>query len=258
MLIKPLTIADVQTTDLIYYDPDFNKICLDFCEKRDIDCIPSLTDPNKYYRKTGNGFLENEISDEMIVNSHTEIFDPILLHSFCNHSVQFVKSNNYLRGVVHFCDYNKPIVHTYLFNIISAYERSLRKLLCLSRLTNEDMLKHLREKKKREPSGEIEKLPAFERFYLFDLIQFINESGVIAVSEESNQVRKAVMHAHELVYLEDPYREDYIYTLESFKVFFNRVRVLLADSKRVNNRIVLYELEESEKKLDANKENDKQ
>ena len=99
--------------------------------------------------------------------------------------------------------------------------------------------KYNKYKKHRD---ENEKLPPFECFYLSELIEFANCRVVIEIDDSISDLRNQTMHAHDLVNLDDPYRGDYVYTLDSFKVFFEQARVLMRDSKRVNNRIALFNL----------------
>ena len=244
MVPHMLTFSDIQTTDLIYFDPDCKETCFRFCQQRDIDCLPSLSNPATFFQKTEEGFQENEIPVERIVDHHDPIFDPLLLEQFQASPLLFVCTNRMISGVVHFSDYNQAVVHTYLFSLISSYERSLRKLLCLNGLNNADMLDFYKRNRSRKAPAQNEKRPPFEQYYLLDLIQLASEGGVITVSEEPNKLRNSVMHAHDLVNLNDANRGDFVYTMASFEEFFQQVIVLLRDFKKVNNRIALFSLGE--------------
>lgn len=256
MSIKPILLSDVQTNDLVYYDPKFEKECLSFCQRRDIDCLPSLTDPMKFYRKSGSSFEERKVLPDQIVDEQMQIFDPLLLDKFSAYRLLFVMNHNHLSGVIHFSDYNKPVVHTYLYYQISTYERSLRKLLEDNGKKNQDMLEYYQAKieassgknqnrYKRNLNSylknqeENEKLTPFECFYLLDLIELADHCDVIKLNTETNELRNQIMHAHELVLLADRGRQALVYTLSSFTQFFNRALNLLKDCKRVNNRIAL-------------------
>jgi hypothetical protein len=259
MQSQPVRISEIQTTDLIFYDPDFKDICFQFCQQRDIDCLPALTDPRKFFQRNSTGFDEKEIPPKRIVDGQMSVFDPSILEKFHNHYLLFVMANNQVTGVVHFCDYNRPAVHSYLFNLLSAYERSLRKLFILKGKDNQDMLGYYqakidtcsgedKKKYKGRKNGydkykaDNEKLTPFECFYLSDLIELANHLKVIEVQSGTCDLRNMVMHAHDLVNLDDPYRGDYIYTLASFEKFFAQVRVLQQDYKKVNNHITLLSL----------------
>lgn len=245
MSIPSIYLTEIQTTDLIYYDPEFNKECLKFCTDRDIDYLPSLSDQKIIYVRSENTFLEKEIPTGQTVDGGMHIFDSTLLDRFCAYKLLFVTTKNQITGVIHFSDYNRHLVNNYLFNLIAGYERTLRKLLDKNKFKTEDMFNYCKSKKRRLPSvklDEMKKLPPFERFFLSDLIAFANDHGVISVRNEPNDLRNAVMHAHDFVNLENAEIGDYIYTLESFQKFFNKVDILIKDYKRVNNRIALSEL----------------
>lgn len=265
MPLSQIYFSDIQTSDLLYYDPEFEDLCYRFCRERDIDCLPSLDDPFVFFRKTDTGFREEEVMPDRMVDGNSSIFKKPLLERFLANSLLFVYMNNELTGVVHFSDYNRPAVNAHLYELLSAYERSLRKLLLLHGLKNEDMLEYFRDiVEKVKSSGnndqisryarnlkgfenkraENEKLPAFERFYLLDLIELANYRGVITVSPGTNDLRNMIMHAHELVYMYDANRGDYIYNFASFEFFFSRVGILLQDYKRVNNKIAFSEFKE--------------
>jgi hypothetical protein len=274
MTPKRLTFADIQTSDLLYYDPDLEETCLSFCRDRNIDCLPCLDDPLKFYQRTETGFREEQVTPDRKVQSRENIFDALLLERFRRHHLLFVYADQELTGVVHFSDYNKPVVDAYLFGLLSSYERSLRKLLASNELTNEDMLAYfqwvadtttekdqrgayIRKRKtfeKYRPQNE--KLPLFERFYLDDLIELVRHKELIEVSQQVADLRNQVMHAHELVHMHDANQEDYIYDFNSFEEFFNQVGALLQGYKRVNNRIMFLEFTEQEnlarKKAKAN------
>ncbi|MEW6655105.1 MAG: hypothetical protein AB1394_16780 [Bacteroidota bacterium] len=51
MKIKSITFSDIQTSDLIYYDEKNREKCLEFCRKRDIDYLPSLSNSDQCYNK---------------------------------------------------------------------------------------------------------------------------------------------------------------------------------------------------------------
>lgn len=245
-MIPSVLVSDIQTTELIFFDPDFEDACLQFCRRRDIDCLPALDNPARFYQRTETGFEAKEVSPNRVVDGRTPVFDPTLLYRFSASPLLFVWSDGRFSGVVHFSDYNKPAIHTYLFTLISAYERSLRQLLAVSGLKNEDMLDYLKKNKKRLPSKDslsvASHLPPFECFYLLNFIQLANDCGVIELSEDPNELRNSVMHAHTLVNFDDAYRGDWIYNLASFTEFAKQVTVLHHDDKKVNNRIALLSL----------------
>lgn len=256
MTNKRIILNDIQTSDLLYYDPGLENACFKFCQMRNIDCLPSLCNPLEYYRRTEDSFCIAEVVPEMRVNCNKNIFDASLLDRFRYQHLLFVYADDELSGVVHFSDYNKPLVDTYLFSMLSAYERSLRTLLKANGLTNRHMLDYFQsvidspatsndrnKYKKRcrdyeKYQSENEKLPEFEKFYVDDLIGLAKNKLGVEISEEVKDLRDDIMHAHELVYRRNPHLADYIYDFASFERFFLLVLRLLQDYKKVNNRIL--------------------
>ena len=252
-------IADIQTSNLLYYDPDFKDLCFRFCQKRDIDCLPSLTDPSKLLLKTEAGFEEQDVSPGRKVDGDTPLFAPDLLERFRGCPLLFVYNKYELTGVVHFSDYNRPAVSSFLFNLLSSYERSLRKLLSLHNLKNQAMLEYYQSaanSTKNEVSRTIfsnklaeyegkrdrnERLPVFECFYLVDLIELTKKRKIIKLDVNVNHLRNQIMHAEDPVSLDDAGRGDLIYTFDSFQTFFNQARLLIQDSRKVRNKITLLE-----------------
>lgn len=135
-----LNLDQIKTKDLLYYDADFSEICFRFCAERDIDCMPALNDPRKFYRRTNAGFEEDRIEEDRMVEGGLSIFEPLLLEYFRNTPILFVFKNNRLTGVVHFSDYNRPEVDLYLFSVLSAYEKALRRLLVLHKFSDQNLL----------------------------------------------------------------------------------------------------------------------
>jgi hypothetical protein len=245
MDLRPIRIVDIQTTDIIYYDEEYKDQCSIFCKERDIDCLPGLNDPYSYYTKISHSteFQRNQISDENKIDGQTHLFDLLMEEKFKASSVLFVTTNDYLSGVVHFSDYNHPLVNTYLFNLISSYERSLRKLLVLKGLTYQDMV-HFKNNSSNNKNGKkLKKGEPFEDTFLRDLLAFVNSQNIADVNVyETNQLRNTIMHAKKQVGLLDPDRGDNIYNQKSFTEFFNRVTILLKDYKKVLNKIKLEKL----------------
>ncbi len=260
MTSTPLHFSDIQTSDLLYYDPDFKEVCLRFCQDRNIDCLPSLHDPMKYFQRNENGFIEKSVTSDRMVDCQEFVFNESSLNRFRDNYLLFVYEGKDLTGVVHFSDYNRPAVTEFLFSQLSAYERSLRKLLLECGLKNQDMLDYFqkmvkttkKENRKLFYGRKIEeyerlrdrneKLPDFERFYLKDLIELVNEKKIVVINEDVNELRNDIMHVHDLVTMHDAHRDDYIYNFTSFEKFFGQVRKLLLDFKRVNNKIAFMEL----------------
>lgn len=257
--IRP-TIADVQTRELLYYDKQFKKECYEFCVLREIDCLPAIGDNSKFHRRNDEiqGFDELEISDDRRTEGSTFIFRPDILNQFEEHPLLFVFNQGELTGVIHFSDYNRDAVNTYLFAQISRYERALRSLLTASDLKNEDMInffchqindqikvnsyKRKKSQFENKYKGKLS-LPEFQSFDLIDLIELANwienEVEVIQIDKSTYDLRNFVAHSVDTVSMKNARTPDYIFEFESFRQFFERVQTMLNDCQRINNRLSL-------------------
>lgn len=254
---KIITVSDIQTSDLLYFDPTIKDSGYKFCKDRDIDCLPALDDQETIYLRDEStlSFRKEGITEDRKVAGSTNIFDEQMLKRFTNHPLLMVYSNETLSGVVHFSDYNNTAVSLYLYELFLAYEKRLRAFLEKCKLSNTDMLAYFEMKKsKAKKEDDIKfyeakilnynknlsksgKLPQFEVFYLKELIALANNRKNAALSDMVLELRNMVMHAHEFVNMEDPNTDDLIYNSETFKKFFELALILHKDYKRVSNHL---------------------
>lgn len=254
-----LIIADIQTTNLLFYDPAYGKQGYKFCHDRDIDCLPSIDNPSfLYYRNDETQDFEPvDFTEERCVSAHRFVFHPGMLEKFKKYPILFVIEDEELSGVIHFSDYNKPIISSYLYNFLATYERNLRQLASLFDLSDENMGDYFQFKlRQREAKGkdgsfferrleafhrqqqnQSPQIPQFQQYYLDDLIGLLKHHDIIKLQGAVTQLRNSVMHAHEMVNMVDAATPDYIYDIVTFETFFKRVRALLDDARRVENRI---------------------
>ncbi len=258
MSVSKLIIADIQTTDLLFYDPDYGKQGYEFCRDRDIDCLPSLDDSTCFYRRNDHlkDFEPEKLPDERCIFKNGSIFHSHLLEKLREYHVLFVIKEGELSGVVHFADYNKPIISNWLYTQLATYERNLRQLASLNNLSDTDIGTYFADKlKQRQAKGKESKyfeqrldayqrqqkqkaqLPPFQKYYLDDLIGLLKHHDILQLQGVVTQLRNAVMHAHEPVNMVDVMIPDYIYDFATFETFFNRVQTFLNDARRVENRI---------------------
>lgn len=250
------TLADIQTTDLLYFDPAFAAQAAAFCAARDIDCLPSLDNPSRFYRlnRAAQRFEPRPLTGARCVAAGQVLFQPALLERFRRHAVLFVFEHGALTGVVHFSDYNRPVVSDHLYTRLSAYERALRTLAQRSGLGDADM-GHYFETKVERTSGREKKrferrlnhferrsadpsIPPFQRDYLDDLIGLLAHHDVIQLQQKpAVDLRNAIMHAHDPVNMTDVTTPDYIFDFATFETFFSNARALLDDARRVENQL---------------------
>ena len=254
-----IRISDIQTTDLLFFDPKFDAMMKDqsfkFCRDRDIDCLPALNDVNKVYIRDEKSlsFREEEVTADRKLDGNSNIFDKHLLQRFSVQPLLLVYSGTELTGVVHFSDYNRPLVSIYLYELFLDFEKNLRRLLRKHSLKNNDMIVYFEQKKSKAKKEKYiqfyeekilqsndnlrrnPKLQQFEVFYLKDLIALINHRKIISLRDEVFELRNSVMHAHELVNMDNPEADDLIYNFASFQNFFRLADILHQDYRRVIN-----------------------
>jgi hypothetical protein len=255
--------ADIQTTSLLYFDERRASACYEFCQRRNIDCLPNIDDSYFFYHRNDEtkNFDQYELSDDRRIDAYSFIFRSDLLERFQRHPVQFIFTHCELTGIVHFSDYNKDVVGTYLFAQLAKYERGLRRLAVLEGLNNEKMREFF-ENKKADPNttgkdknlytkrlntyasnrSKMEKAEEFQFFYMDDLIGLLGFQEKIQLDPDVKDLRDMIMHARSPIEMTDVHADDFIFDIESFEKFFNRVLTLLKDSKRVHNRIAFSEI----------------
>lgn len=251
-----LRIADIQTRQVLYFDPKFRERCYEFCKKRDIDLLPSLDDATQIYvRDDGRADFQTKTVDAArIIEGSRKAFDPAVMGMFRANALLFVYSQDEFSGVVHFSDFNKSVVHTYLFDVIFQYERTLRHFLCRTGLGNADMVSYFEErlatadedrtrtayKRKighyNKNRAKYKTQPEFQSFYLDDLIGLANAHG-LNLNSDVTDVRNMVMHAHELVPMDHQSAGNFIFDIQSFDAFFRCAVVLHHDFAVVRNRV---------------------
>lgn len=249
MTIKHPTIVDIQTSTLIYYDQ--NKVAenYEFCQQRDIDCLPDVSNPSVFYRRNDEAkqLVKEKITQERRIEAATCIFSEDLLDRFKQNPVQFVFDHGNLTGVVHFSDYNKEIVSIYLYAQLRYYERDLRNLLESKGLRNEDMCRRFKEilAGKKEPKDQdyyqkkihrcennktnFSKWPQFQSFDLQDLMDLAKENQLFQPHFEIVALRNAIMHMHDPINMRDYSTPDFIYEIDSFVTFFRNAGLTIQD-----------------------------
>jgi hypothetical protein len=253
-----LTFSNIQIGDILYYDPAHLERCNSFCAARDIDCLPSLENPNKLFVRDPQKqfFKEKFVSADRLVEEDMDIFSRDVLKRFKVNPLLFVTHKGELSGVVHFSDYNNLAVTIHLYEQFLGYEKKLRSILVNAKYTNHDMLdyfdrKATQSKKEKDRNnyvekkasyernrGKIEKKQEFESFYLADLIALTNHKLKLNLKDLS-QLRNAVMHVNDFVNMHDPKTDNFIYDIKTFETFWERVQQLRHDHKFVSNYLAL-------------------
>jgi len=255
-MTKILRISDIETKDMLFFDAEFKEQCFKFCLQRDIEFLPSLDDSTQMYVRDDNArdFKVELISEQRKMDGFQIAFDSRVLNAFQQNHLLFVFTEGEFSGVVHFSDFNKSIVSAYLFEVFFQYERSLRIFLHECGLRNSDIVKFFEIKvsqAKKESSrdfyqrkidgylikkAEIDKLPQFQSFYLDDLISFANAQGN-NLNIDVIELRNMIMHAHELVNMENWSADNFIFDFAAFEKFFTRAIALHHDYRKLKNKV---------------------
>lgn len=250
-MASKLRISDIQTEDVLYYDVELKNQCYKFCQRRDIDCLPSQDDPNLIYIRddSADSFDVVPVTESRKIDAYQNAFCRETLEAFERNHVLLVHADGELSGVVHFSDFSGSAISVYLYELFFQYERSLRAYLRVRELHNDDMLAffELRLKDDRNYQRKIKEFRKhivefarereFQRFYLDDLIGLANEAGKIVLNNDVVKLRNMIMHAHELVDMKDWRTDNLVYDFESFRRFFELALALHADFRKVKNRI---------------------
>lgn len=255
-MTRILRIADIQTSEVLYFDPEFKERCYEFCKKRNIDFLPSLDDATQIYVRDDErtDFRKKTVDATQTIDGFRRAFDLTVLEVFRANPLLFVYTQGEFSGVVHYSDFNKSVVSTYLFEVLFQYERTLRVFLQECGLRNADMIEFFRakasaaktEKKRRfyeskvndytAQAFEIADYPPFQTFYLDDLISLANMRG-LCLSPNVVVLRNDVMHVHDLVGKDSGTTDSYIFRFDGFEAFFRRAVALHHDLVMVRNRV---------------------
>jgi len=249
-----IKIKDIMKKDVMYYDPEIEDKLNTYCKKMDITYLPSL-DLKKVYFLHPEAFDNKEIEKSLKISPHLYVFDEVLLKRFQEGKhILFIFNQNIMVGIIHFSDYNRIEVYTYLYELIANLERDLRKLLISMKLCNDDMLKFFKKHSDRNEvfkekysrfknyGNKFNKIKPFEFFDLSDLVALCDGKGIVRIDRKILKLRNKVMHSRNGVKNKDYEQDPLIYNFESFKDFFNEAVTLQAEFKRIHNRLKISEL----------------
>lgn len=237
------TFEDIMTRDIYFYEDFKEDEAKSFVKERDITYLPSKIDNSYLYKLVNNSFKKIKVREEQIIKPNKKIFDEDMLELFRKSEVLFIFENGLiedgLKGVVHFCDYNREPVFIYCYSKILMLEKMLRELLIKRGFKNEDMKRFLidynrkyyeRVYKKKEKY--FKAAEPFQYFYLKDLILLLRHDKV-DICDKINDLRNHVMHGRNLVEHKNYYEASLIYDFKSFKNIFDLVLLLKMEYERV-------------------------
>ncbi|MDX1909747.1 MAG: hypothetical protein SF053_22105 [Bacteroidia bacterium] len=278
--LKNLTFRDIMERDLIYFDSGALAECRHFCQLLKISYLPNLLKPMSYYELDGEYFKgPNQLQPEQYVHADELIFqDKDLLEKFqaSPHNVIFVVDHQHIVGVVHICDYNKPVVLMNYYAYLLDFEHKLRDLIFLRGLRNEDMIVYLRQilpqasaSNKRRIELDIERASKrteqedastpghLQGFSIHDLIHFARSKNLLDIEKDDindlRELRNSIMHGLDVVE-----RSGELFSFESLELHFRRIftfvkcyrklrvklRKAVEENIRLSNRLRLQSLKD--------------
>jgi len=236
------TISDIKTSSVIFFDRDFKDECLRFCRTREISVLPDINDHTKCYILNDQDFDQKNITADELIDDSIPIFSDIIIKKFHNSDILFTKNlSGHISGVIHFCDYNKSIVNSYLYQQFRLLEQSIRDLLVIHKKCNDDLLKFISAQTNRRLSSRQKnntQIP-FSEFNLSDLILFAANEKIISIPYKIKDIRNDVMHMKDLVKRKDFTNNDLAYDKSSFFNFFDQIKNSDMAFMRINNKISL-------------------
>jgi hypothetical protein len=250
---KAITFKDIQTTDLIYYDSnmDIKNICYDFCDRRDIDFLPSIVGKEKdgEYKifkldRENRNFKKINIKEDQKISLNHNIFDLDVLTHFEKNKVLFVFDkikNGSLSGIVHFSDYNNEVVSHFLYSYLHKFEKALREVLKIKNIDDSAIHEYFitQKNKCKDNSKEYRKYEyridefndnkdlnsSFQNYYIDDLIGILKAKKILASIDidQIRSIRNDVMHIHNFVKKVDANSNSLKYDFNSFKNSLKKV-----------------------------------
>ena len=252
-----LTLGDISTKNIVFYDPYVKDRCVDFCQRRAITLMPDLHDPHTIWRYNAESrdFKASPTPPESIADAQTPVFNANLASRFAESPLLLIQDQNCTAGVVHFSDYNCDKIAIACFSAFREWERTARTLLNELGFSDEDFARYLENHKNERwqliaPQYRLRSSSASSAFAHADLLPFnafLGGATGIKLKDSVTKIRNSVMHARGLV-LNDPDAEhDLIFDLESFTTFFTCIQELMQSSRTLKNRLAI----ESENKYAA-------
>lgn len=245
--MKTLSISEIQTSDIIFYDQNIKHQCKSFCEKHRVDHLPSYDGKYKYTLTLDkNSLTKSEIEPDHFIEGQEDIFAGSTIDRFRSHPIMFVRSHGRLTGMVHFSDYNANVVSSFLYGQLGEYEKSIRNYLLKEGYKAEDLIEDLENKSKHEYSRsrldyylpllskEIDDLNIFS---LRDLIFFANDHCRAELNVDVANLRNQVMHYTEFVGKQVTDSDTFIFDFPSFEKFTKHVEHLFEDTLKIKNNL---------------------
>ena len=112
-----MTIAQIGTFDLYYYNVHREKELVKFCINNGISYLPA-EDGRSIYRLVDEDFVKDKVDSNLLLSPTDLIFEDSTLDKFKDvdsTEVRFIIDNNIIIGVVHIVDYNNEDLYVELY-----------------------------------------------------------------------------------------------------------------------------------------------
>lgn len=182
---KETNLNDIYNVDIIYYDEKKNDICARVCKVLYIDSLPDISSYS-YWKIIDNIWVNENI--EYDIDDDSEAFSENILELMTKNSshIVYTSQNNRIGGLIHFTDYECPIVYSNIYQNLNTFERKLRDYLIFLGLNDKRFLEYLESFKLPNESHHYqEKLykrishltkrrdkKTFDNIYLSELLEF--------------------------------------------------------------------------------------
>lgn len=227
-----------------------------FCKTNNITFLPAKDGESRYQiDKSTSDFTKEKIPHSQKIQCDEKIFSEDILEKFEKNLVLFVYTDNKIVGVVHFSDYNSPIVYQYLYYKLMEFEETLRKYLVANNLSNENIIDFFIERVKscdptkvdflcsriayfKKQEELMRELRPFQIFNLTDLIFFGNSKFGLRIDDRKiKDLRNCVMHFKMLIRYDTNSGSEFIFDYTSFEKLLENMEYLEEQQVRINELI---------------------
>lgn len=237
-----IRLQDIMTEGLIYFDDDFRDECMEFCRIRNISTLPHISDPSLCYHfdRKKERMEKRDLHPQQRVDGSLSIFHPQMLDLLQQYEVVFVQDGGETCGVVHFSDYNRPKVYTYLYQQLYQLERGLSYLVLHSRISLNTLRRFL--DKEAVPEGDRPvQITDFDKLdtSIKDLLKFCRKHELLKTNSQDihriTKIRNLIAHSNDLVARKSPTSLNF--NVSSFKFLMQGVAAVQLVIRQVANRI---------------------
>lgn len=263
--IKYATISKIYIKDLIFYDVkkevELKKMCNDY----GITYLPNQNRKN-CYKLTNDGFIEQNLSEDLICYPYDRLFDESTLAKFENGNhdeVMFVVEENKIKGVVHIVDYNTDFINYEFFKATYQFEKYLRNLLILKGETNNTLIDWMNKEgendnywkrrynqcmprdivKQQEQIKKRTDCSPFQTFLMSDLLSFVEYKKFLTNEFNNNikaviNIRNWVAHNKDLAHRTDVDNNP-LYKIDELKTFVKQANQFFKAYEELEEQIQL-------------------